>query len=210
MRVGDLTIVGTPDGKPEAYARSFRASARDTPVEAAETFSMDEDAFRAFYDRTARAVWAYLSRVTGNNALADDLVQETYYRFLCARVAFDDEAHRRNYLFRIATNLAHDRQRRKAVEAHALRVEGVRREPTDDAAASGEQQAEVRHVLARLKPREREMLWLAYAEGSSHAEIAAALGVRVGSVKVLLHRARDRFRQVLGAVRGSAARGLGR
>ena len=44
-------------------------------AEAAGTFSMDEDTFRAFYDRTARAVWAYLSRVTGNNAAADDLVQ---------------------------------------------------------------------------------------------------------------------------------------
>src|SRR5437879_2030820 len=81
-------------------------------AEAVETFVMDEDTFRAFYDRTARSVWAYLARITGDRALADDLLQESYYRFLRAERAFDNESHRRNYLFRIATNLAHDRHRR--------------------------------------------------------------------------------------------------
>src|SRR5947207_15083747 len=79
---------------------------------AVETFQMDEDTFRAFYDRTARSVWSYLARITGDRSLADDLLQESYYRFLRAERAFDNESHRRNYLFRIATNLAHDRHRR--------------------------------------------------------------------------------------------------
>ena len=79
---------------------------------AVDALQMDEDTFRAFYDRTARQVWAYLARITGDRSLADDLLQETYYRFLRAERAFANEAHRRNYLFRIATNLAHDRHRR--------------------------------------------------------------------------------------------------
>ena len=82
-------------------------------AEAVETFVMDEDTFRAFYDRTARSVWSYLARITGDRALADDLLQESYYRFLRAERRFDNESHRRNYLFRIATNLAHDRHRRR-------------------------------------------------------------------------------------------------
>ena len=48
-------------------------------------FHMDEQTFRAFYDRTARVLHAYLSRVSGDPQLADDLLQETYYRFLRAR-----------------------------------------------------------------------------------------------------------------------------
>ena len=76
------------------------------------TFQMDEDAFRSFYDRTARPMWAYLSRTTGDNRLADDLLQETYYRFLRARGSYTDEAQRRHYLFRIAVNLVRDHYRR--------------------------------------------------------------------------------------------------
>ena len=73
---------------------------------------MDEDTFRAFYARTARALWAYLSRMTGSPDLADDLLQETYYRFLRAHAPHESDAHRRNSLFRIATNLARDGRRR--------------------------------------------------------------------------------------------------
>ena len=73
-------------------------------------FVIDEDTFRAFYERTARGVWAYLARVTGDRQLADDLLQETYYRFLRAAATHDGEAHRRNSLYRIATNLARDVQ----------------------------------------------------------------------------------------------------
>src|SRR3954465_3621641 len=78
---------------------------------AVDALQMDEDTFRAFYDRTARQVWAYLARITGDRALADDLLQESYYRFLRAERRFESESHRRNYLYRIATNLAHDRHR---------------------------------------------------------------------------------------------------
>ena len=49
---------------------------------------MDEDAFRAFYDRTSRGLCAYLARVTGDRALAEDLMQDAYYRFLRANTPY--------------------------------------------------------------------------------------------------------------------------
>jgi RNA polymerase sigma-70 factor, ECF subfamily len=168
--------------------------------EAVETLQMDEDTFRAFYDRTARPVWVYLARITGGRALADDLLQESYYRFLRAERRFDSESHRRNYLYRIATNLAHDRHRsRRGVVSVSLPAE---HEPSaltsqDDVAGDAERRTDLGRAMAKLKPRERELLWLAYAQGSSHEEIAESLGLRRASIKMLLFRARRRLAALL-------------
>src|SRR5262245_27681749 len=84
-------------------------------AEGESSLAMTEEAFRAFYDRTARAVWGYLARITGDPSTADDLLQEAYYRFLRAGATHENEAHRRNTLFKIATNLARDAARRRRV-----------------------------------------------------------------------------------------------
>jgi RNA polymerase sigma-70 factor (ECF subfamily) len=165
----------------------------------AVALEMDEETFRGFYDRTARTLRAYLARVTGNQALADDLLQESYYRFLRARGGYESEEHRRNALFRIATNLAHDAHRRRR---HIPAIAGLDVETTaarqDDGAAT-ERATDLRRAMARLKPRERELLWLAYAQGSTHREIAECLGLRTASIKLLLFRAR---RRLAGLLRG--------
>ncbi len=53
-------------------------------MDASAEFVMDEESFSALYERTARGLWVYLARVTGDRQLADDLLQETFYRFLRA------------------------------------------------------------------------------------------------------------------------------
>jgi RNA polymerase sigma-70 factor (ECF subfamily) len=161
-------------------------------------FVMDEDAFRAFYERTARSVWAYLARITADPQLADDLLQETYYRFLRAAAAHDSEAHRRNSLYRIATNLARDSRRRRLTHPfESAKETNIERLSTHDHGAAAENRADFARAMSLLKPREREMLWLAYAEGASHQEIASVLGLRPGSMKLLLFRARRRLAALL-------------
>src|SRR5688572_23065200 len=86
-------------------------------ADAERTFQMNEEAFRVFYEQTARPVWLYLARMTRDDRLADDLLQEAYYRFLRSSASFDSDDHRRNYLFRIATNLVHDHRRRPRLPA---------------------------------------------------------------------------------------------
>ena len=51
--------------------------------------------------------------------------------------------------------------------------------------------------MSHLKPRERAMLWLAYAQGSTHRDIASTLGVKAQSVRLLLFRARHKLADLL-------------
>ena len=165
------------------------------------SFEMDEDAFRSFYDRTARPLWAYLARITGDRQAADDLLQEAYYRLLRAQVTHEDESHRRHYLFRIATNLARDGYRRRSTSPDLVQGDV---EATSGAAANHEVRLDLHRALQGLKRRERELLWLAYAQGSSHQEIGKTLGLKTGSIKPLLFRARRRLAELLRGGRGKA------
>jgi RNA polymerase sigma-70 factor (ECF subfamily) len=182
----------------------FEAAAR----EAEENLHMDEERFRIFYERTARPLWCYLSRVSGNPSLADDLVQETYCRFLTgARQAMSEE-HQRNYLFRIAGNLLRDHWRRTASQPPATYAPDRLLEiPCDERTAEQVQiRQDVGRALARLKPRERALLWLAYVLGSSHKEIAEALGLKAPSIRLLLFRARRKLADLLRHPVGRAPR----
>ena len=171
-------------------------------AEADAGFVMDEEAFRAFYDRTARGLWLYLVRITGDRHAADDLLQEAFYRFLRASSSYEDENHRRRSLYRIATNLARDVHRRNLHRPlSAAGSAEVERLSDGDPAGSHERTTDVARAMSQLKPREREMLWLAYAEGASHREIADVLGLSPASLKPLLFRARRKLAQLLGGGR---------
>jgi RNA polymerase sigma-70 factor (ECF subfamily) len=165
-------------------------------------FEMDEAVFRAFYDRTARPLWAYLARITGRADLADDLLQETYYRFLRARTNYENDAHRRNSLFRIATNLAHD-TRRHGIRARLVAIDDEELIGASDIAVQTERRADLAMAMSRLRPRERAMLWLAYAQGSTHRDIASVVGVKTASVRLLLFRARQKLAGLLRGERRS-------
>jgi RNA polymerase sigma-70 factor (ECF subfamily) len=169
-----------------------------TFTEAEQALHMTEDAFRGFYDLTARPVWIYLARTTGDPRLADDLLQETYYRFLRSNVAFASDEHRRHYLFRIATNLVRDQRRRRPMETSAQAAAEPASEGEVDRTSM---QIDLARAMDRLKPRERSLLWLAYAQGCSHQEIAAVLNLKPASLTMLLHRARRRLAGLLGGQR---------
>jgi len=73
--------------------------------------------------------------------------------------------------------------------------------PDAGAAAQNAERAarrlDLHRAMRQLKPRERSLLWLAYAQGWSHEEIAGAIGVKTASLKQMLHRARHRLATLL-------------
>lgn len=154
--------------------------------------SMDEATFRAVYEETSRPLFGYLLRVSGERALAEDLLQESYCRLLSAKLSPMDEAHRRSYLFRIATNLLRDRWRRHD--------EGPLPDPAPETASPAphpDLRIEMQRGFRQLKPRERQLLWLAYVEGSNHKEIAECTGLQAGSIRLLLFRARRKLANLI-------------
>jgi RNA polymerase sigma-70 factor (ECF subfamily) len=160
---------------------------------------MDSDAFAGFYERSARPLWAYLARVSGDPALADDLMQESYLRFLSASRPelhlVEGEVAGRRYLFRIATNLLRDHWRRP-------KSSSIEELPEEFFAAAGnseqaDSQAMLGPALARMRPRERQLLWLAHAEGYTHREIAEVTGLAATSIRLLLFRARRKIARLL-------------
>jgi RNA polymerase sigma-70 factor (ECF subfamily) len=175
----------TEDARSPAAAHAA-AGARDP---------MDEAAFRVFYESTAPALRAYLVRVSGNRALADDLLQEAYLRLLRARFIGSSDAHTRHYLFRIATNLLRDHFRRPRREILALPESASAPETFGEL----DRRKDFQDAFGGLSPRERAMLWLAYVEGSSHKEIAAILDVKATSLKAMLFRARSHLAELLRA-----------
>ena len=162
-------------------------------AQASAEAAMGPEAFAGFYERSARSLWAYLARASGDAALADDLTQESFVRFLCAspvnKIWVDEgEVACRRYLFRIGSNLLRDHWRRpRSVSVDELPEEmfSVR-----DGSAQTDSQAMLARALKGMKPRDRQILWLAYAEDYSHKEIAQITGVGATSVRVQLFRAR--------------------
>jgi RNA polymerase sigma-70 factor (ECF subfamily) len=165
---------------------------------------MDEEAFRGFYERTARLLWAYLHRMTGDPHAADDLLQEAFYRFLRVERPLETETHRRRYLFRIATNLACDRGRTASRRPVHMAYDETHAKEIPAPAVEIERRLDLAQALTQLRSRDRAMLWLAYGQGASHDEIARVMQLKSASVKSLLFRARRRLASLLG--RGSETR----
>lgn len=155
---------------------------------------MDERIFEEIYEQTARPLWAYAARISGNPTAADDILQETFLRFLNSPPRNTEIREAKPYLYKIATNLARDRFRklkREGVAENALPEKG---EPMIENVG---EELEMTQIFSRLKEQERALLWLAYVEGYEHREIAGILKLNAMSVRVLLFRARRKLAQLL-------------
>jgi RNA polymerase sigma-70 factor (ECF subfamily) len=153
---------------------------------------MDEDSFRRFYESTARSLRSYLLRMTNDGTRADDILQESYLRLLEAKLPEPmEDAHRKNYLFRIATNVA----RTEASRSRPLPLlESVM---VQDASGNMTERPDVHRLLGQLSSKQREMLWLAYVERFSHREIAEVVGAKQESIRPMLARARQKLAELL-------------
>lgn len=153
---------------------------------------MDEESFHAFYEQTARNLRGYLRSMLNDQTMVDDLLQESYLRLLNAKLpASTEPGHRKNYLYRIATNLVHDHRRSRKLDELPDDLTAAMSETTQDTAH------DIAHAFRRLKSKDRNILWMAYVECFNHKEIAEVLRLGVASIRPTLARARARFADIL-------------
>jgi RNA polymerase sigma-70 factor (ECF subfamily) len=160
----------------------------------------DATAFDALFSRHAPTVRAYLQRLTGSSAAADDLTQVTFVSVVKGRGRFQRGAKVKPWLYAIATNAARDAGRRQKFEA--VTDEGVLPEQEADGAPLRDFGLEkaVKNALAQLPEAQREAILLHRFEGLSFAEIAEQVGLTESAVKVRAHRGYERLRELLKGV----------
>ena len=154
----------------------------------------------AMFSQHVRPLLRYCACRVGPDA-AEDIVAETFVIAYAQRERFDPaRASALTWLYGIATNVAHRHRRteRRAYRTYARdRLDDVDSTFVDQVASRADAHRDARRVaaaMARLPARQRDVILLHAIAGLGYAEIAAALGIPLGSVQSALHRARAKLR----------------
>ncbi len=162
----------------------------------------DERAFPEVYNALLGPLTRFVrARVRGDEALAQDIVQSTFIRMHRARSRFTEGGHVLPWALIIARNLV--------IDAKRSAKPGLFDELADDApdSTSGsleddhdsrEEASRVMDELRKLSPDQREALWLMRVEGLSAPDAARVVGIAPTALRVRVHRATQRLRELLG------------
>jgi len=167
--------------------------------------SGEEAAFESLFSKHWRTVYSILFRLVGRKEEAEDLAQEVFVRLYRKPPELRDEPTLAPWLYRVATNLGYNALRKGARETQrqgrAQRLSdveesaGLHAANPEEASLAAEERVSVRAALSQLSEREQACLVLRHS-GLSYAEVAAAMGVQIGSVGTILARAEEHFRKV--------------
>ena len=152
--------------------------------------------------RHRSAVRAFVLKLVGDEALAEDLTQEAYVRAHKTQAGLHKPSSQKSWLFSIALNAVRDHYRAsERAPASAPDPAILDRLPADDeperAVLQAEMSACVVEYAMRLPDQQREVVAMHDMAGLRHAEIASILGVSVANSRVLLHRGRAALRELL-------------
>jgi RNA polymerase sigma-70 factor (ECF subfamily) len=159
--------------------------------------------FQQLYDEFHPRILRYLARMAGTTD-AEDLTQEVFAKVDQALPSFRGDSKVSTWIYRIATNAAIERLRRREPDRPAPDAGGadaaVDHAPAADRTlVRDEMQDCIRAYIADLPPSYRSVLILSEYEELTDQQIADVLGLTVGTVKIRLHRARRRLRDALGS-----------
>ncbi len=155
----------------------------------------DDRAFECFYAMHALPLMRYLRGLVRDEALSEDLVQETMLRVVRSIDRYEERGAFRAWVFRIATNLAMTELRRRRlmrttpIDSAVLEIADVEAPGPAAEADAGERRRIVDAGLATMPDEQRAVFLLRAREGLSIDEIAGILCVPPGTVKSRMHHA---------------------
>jgi RNA polymerase sigma-70 factor (ECF subfamily) len=172
-----------------------------------------EAAYRELLRRYERPVFSLICRMVRDEALAEDLAQDSFVKVLNALDSYRPEYKFSSWVFKIANNVAIDQLRRRELdtlsldgapdartrdEVEATALQAVDRTETPLAELeSRELGSRIEQAIAKLRPEYRSCILLRHVEGRSYEEIAEVLDLPLGTVKTYIHRARHELRGYL-------------
>jgi RNA polymerase sigma factor (sigma-70 family) len=160
----------------------------------------DVEKLGLLFERHHRALFDFFAKMTGSRTVAEDLVQDVFFRILKYRNTFRAESRFTTWMFHIARNARSDYYKKHGSECAAF-------EDGKDELQGGfplpgleleqeEQTILLQCALFKLPPEKREILVLSRYQELKYAEIAELLGCELGTVKVRIYRAMKELRDI--------------
>lgn len=171
-------------------------------VVVASAMTGDDAAFGELVLRRQKQVRDLMRRLCGDHALADDLAQQAFVQAWRSLGSLREPGAFGGWLKRVAVNvwLAEARRARLPFDDNEEAFAEI-----PDPAPSPERAAgriDLERALAGLRPAERVCVVLAHGEGMTHAEIAEAAGLPLGTVKSHVLRGTEKLKQILARMNG--------
>jgi RNA polymerase sigma factor (sigma-70 family) len=151
------------------------------------------------FDRHHRPLFDFFARVTGSRAIADDLVQDVFFRMLKYRATFRGDSRFKAWMFHIAHNARIDHYKKHQMDALPQEEEPALRSrlPLPGEELEHEQQTILLEcAMLQLPAEKREILVLSRYHDMKYDQIAEVMGCETGAVKVRVHRAINELRDI--------------
>lgn len=159
----------------------------------------DLDSMAPLFEKYHTPVYRYYYRCTSDEELSKDLCQNLFSRILKFRHAYPEGANFSRWLFVIARNLKYDHYRKnKHIINNSIRTDKIKDETitSTEETENNERTQILYEALEKLKPEYREILEMEKFEGLKYEEISKLNGSSIGAVKLRVHRAMNKLREI--------------
>lgn len=156
---------------------------------------MRDEKFEKLYEEHAARLLGYLVYRTGDRALAEDILADTFERLLRSRGRFDPRRGSvKTWIYSIALNRLRDQLRRREAEERAVERAAAGVEPVAPDPGSRD---DLMQALAQLGDAEREAISLRYGADLTFPEVAKVIGTKLSTAEGRVYRGLEKLRKLL-------------